>query len=185
MKNHKPNFKKIKLFLTDVDGCLTNGIVYVGKNQEFLAFDIQDGIGHRLAHYAGLTVGWLSGRHSEATAERGKKLRVSPLYLGVLNKLEKAQAYCQSAGISLSQVAYLGDDLIDLPLFEKVGWAVAVANARPEVKKAAHYVTKASGGAGAFREAVEKLIQAQGLWKKTVQKFHQMNRAPAGTFRLD
>ena len=82
-------------------------------------------------------------------------------------------------------MAYLGDDLIDLPLFEKVGWAVAVANARPEVKKAAHTVTKASGGAGAFREAVEKLIQGQGLWKKTVQKFHQMNRAPSDTLRLD
>ena len=99
MRKTKPDFKKIKLFLTDVDGCLTDGTVQVGKGIELLGFDIQDGIGHRLAEYAGLTVGWLSGRHSEATAERAKKLRVPHVYLGVLDKLAKAQAHCAEQGL--------------------------------------------------------------------------------------
>ena len=185
MSGKKPNFKDIKLFLTDVDGCLTNGTVTVGKDIELLGFDIQDGIAHRLAEYAGLTVGWISGRNSESTEQRAKKLKVSPVYLGVLDKLKKAQVVCQESGLSLSQVAYLGDDLIDIPLLQKVGWAVAPQNARPEVKKAAHTVTKAAGGAGAFREAVERLIKAQGLWDKTVKKFHAMNTEPPGAFRLD
>jgi YrbI family 3-deoxy-D-manno-octulosonate 8-phosphate phosphatase len=185
MSRKKPDFKAIKLFLTDVDGCLTNGTVTVGKDIELLGFDIQDGIGHRLAEYAGLTVGWISGRNSESTEQRAKKLRVSPVYLGVLDKLKKAQALCQERGLSLSQVAYLGDDLIDLPLLQKVGWAVAPRNARPEVKKAAQRVTKASGGSGAFREAVEHLIKAQGLWEQTIKKFHAMNTEPPGAFRLD
>ncbi|HVM32018.1 MAG TPA: HAD hydrolase family protein [bacterium] len=181
----KVDYKNLRLFLTDVDGCLTDGKVYVGKGMELMGFDIQDGIGHRLAEYAGLSVGWLSGRHSEATAERAGKLRVVPVYLGVLDKLKKAQAHCREQGLSLSQTAYLGDDLIDLPLMAQVGWAVAPANARPEVKKAAHYVTKASGGAGAFREAVEKLIRSRGQWRQVVGKFHAKNSAAPGAFRLD
>lgn len=185
MKREKPNFKQLKLVFTDVDGCLTNGKVYVGRNIEWLAFDIQDGIGHRLAECAGISVGWLSGRHSTAAAERGKKLRVAPVYLGVLDKLKKAETHGRRRGIALSEMAYLGDDLIDLPLMEKVGWAVAVRNARPEVKKAAHYVTKARGGAGAFREMMEVLIRAQGLWDRTARKFHRMNSAPPGALRLD
>ncbi|MGH7739154.1 MAG: KdsC family phosphatase [bacterium] len=185
MKKGKQVFKRVKLVLTDVDGCMTDGKVYVGRDVEWLAFDIQDGIGHRLAEHAGISVGWLSGRHSTATAARGKKLRVSPVYLGVLDKLKKAEAYGRHQGIALSEMAYLGDDLIDLPLMEKVGWAVAVQNARPEVKRAAHYVTKARGGAGAFREMVEVLIRAQGLWEQTLRKFRRMNSAPSGALRLD
>ncbi len=185
MKKQKPDFKAVQLFLTDVDGCLTNGTVYVGKDVEHLGFDIQDGIGHRLAQYAGLSVGWISGRNSESTALRAKKLRVSPVHLGVLDKLKKAQELCRERGLSLAQVAYLGDDLIDIPLLQKVGWAVAPQNARPEVKKVVHTVTKAAGGSGAFREAVERLIKSQGLWDKTVKKFHAMNIEPPGAFRLD
>src|SRR5271154_4458202 len=107
------NFKNIKLFLSDVDGCMTNGTVYVGPDDERVGFDIQDGIGHRLADYAGIEVGWLSGRHSEPVAVRARKLKVPHLYQGVTDKLKKAAEHCEKQGLSLSQVAYLGDDLID------------------------------------------------------------------------
>ncbi|HET9869090.1 MAG TPA: HAD hydrolase family protein [bacterium] len=185
MKKTRPDPKRIRLFLTDVDGCLTDGKIYVGKGLELMGFDIQDGIGHRLAEVGGLEVGWLSGRHSEATAERAGKLRVAHVYLGVLDKLKKAQAHCGERGLALRQVAYLGDDLIDLPLMAQVGWAVAPVNARPEVKRAAHAVTRAAGGAGAFREAVETLLKAQGRWTEAVRKFHARNAAPPDGLRLD
>lgn len=181
------SLRGIKLLLTDVDGILTNGKVYVGAKEEFVAFDIQDGIGHRLAAYGGLRVGWLSGRLSKSVAVRGKKLKVPVLYQGRLDKLTAAQNLCEKEGLKLSEVAYIGDDLIDLPLLTRVGWAVTVPYGRPEVKRAVHYVTQAPGGGGAFREVVEKILKAQGLWTKAVHQFHKTNgqAAPAPSDALN
>jgi 3-deoxy-D-manno-octulosonate 8-phosphate phosphatase (KDO 8-P phosphatase) len=171
--------KDIKLFLTDVDGILTDGKVFFGERDEFARFDIQDGIGHRLAAYGGLTVGWLTGRHSKAVESRARKLKVPILYQGKLDKLTVAQTLCRKMGLTLSQVAYMGDDLIDLPLLTQVGWSATVPYGRPEVKKAVQYLTRAEGGDGAFREVVEKILKAQGVWKKTLQVFHQENHRRA------
>jgi YrbI family 3-deoxy-D-manno-octulosonate 8-phosphate phosphatase len=165
------NPKKIKAFFTDVDGCLTDARVYMGEREELVAFSIQDGIGQRLLEAAGIPVLWLSGRSSLAVARRAKKLGVRCLYLGHLEKLKTAGKVCRSRGWKISEIAFMGDDLIDLPLLRKAGWAVAPANARPEVKRAAHFVTKAHGGHGAFREAVEKLLKARGLWARTVDAY--------------
>jgi 3-deoxy-D-manno-octulosonate 8-phosphate phosphatase (KDO 8-P phosphatase) len=173
------NLKNIKLLLTDVDGVLTNGKVYLGIREELVGFDIQDGIGHRLAAYGGLPVGWLSGRLSKPVAKRAKHLKVPFLYQGKLDKLTIAQNLCQKLRLSLSQTAYLGDDLIDLPLLTRVGWSATVPYGRSEVKKAVHYVTRAAAGEGAFREAVEKILKAQGRWAPTVRKFHEGNRRHA------
>ncbi len=167
--------KNIKLLLTDVDGILTNGKVYFGEREELVQFDIQDGIGHRLAAYGGLTVGWLTGRQSKAVEARARKLKVPILYQGKLDKLSVARNLAKKMGITLSQTAYLGDDLIDLPLLTQVGWSATVPYGRPEVKKAVRYVTRAQGGEGAFREAVEKILKAQGVWIKTLKVFHQEN----------
>ncbi len=176
------SLRNIKLILTDVDGVLTDGRVYVGAREEFVAFDIQDGIGHRLAAYGGLKVGWLSGRLSKPVGVRAKKLKVPYLYQGKLDKLATAQKLCGKEGLKLSEVAYIGDDLIDLPLLARVGWAVTVPYGRPEVKKSVHYVTQAPGGAGAFREVVEKILKAQGLWTRAVRLFHESNgKASAST----
>ncbi len=171
--------KNIQLLLTDVDGCLTDGKVYVGEKGEFVGFDIQDGIGHRLAEYGGLKVGWLSGRLSKPVAIRAKRLKVPFLYQGKLDKLSVAVELCRREKLQLSQVAYLGDDLIDLPLLTQVGWSVTVPYGRPELKKAVHHVTKAPGGGGAFREAVEKILKGRGLWEKAVREFHRKNRQPS------
>ena len=169
------SLRGIKLLLTDVDGILTDGKVYVGVKEEFVAFDIQDGIGHRLAAYGGLRVGWLSGRISKSVKVRAKRLKVPFLYQGKLDKLAAAQALCEKEGLKLSELAYIGDDLIDLPLLSRVGWAVTVPYGRLEVKKAVHYVTQAQGGSGAFREVVEKILKAQGLWTRALQHFHKAN----------
>ncbi len=173
------NLKNIKLLLTDVDGVLTNGKVYLGVKEEFVGFDIQDGIGHRLAAYGKLPIGWLSGRLSKPVAKRAKHLKIPFLYQGKLDKLTAAQNLCQKLGLDLSQVAYMGDDLIDLPLLTKVGWSATVPYGRPEVKKAVHYVTRTPAGEGALREVVEKILKAQDRWEQAVKLFHLANSQKA------
>ncbi len=165
----------IKLLLTDVDGILTDGRVYIGLREELVGFDIQDGIGHRLAAYGGLKVGWLSGRISKPVALRAKRLKVPFLYQGKLDKLTAAQNLCRKEGIGLSETAYMGDDLIDMPLLAQVGWSATVPYGRPEVKKAVHHVTRSPAGGGAFREVVEKILKAQNRWNRAVKQFHRTN----------
>jgi YrbI family 3-deoxy-D-manno-octulosonate 8-phosphate phosphatase len=167
--------QNIRLLLTDVDGILTDGKIYVGTKEEFVSFDIQDGIGHRLAVLGGLKVGWISGRISKPVAIRAEKLKVPFLYQGQLNKLTAAENLCDQEDLKLSEMAYLGDDLIDLPLLQAAGWSATVPYGRPEVQKAVHYVTRAGAGEGAFREVVEKILKAQGRWNEAVQRFHQKN----------
>jgi 3-deoxy-D-manno-octulosonate 8-phosphate phosphatase (KDO 8-P phosphatase) len=167
--------KEIKLLLTDVDGVLTNGMVYYAAKEELVGFDIQDGIAQHLATCGGLKVGWLSGRVSQSVTQRAKRLKVSLLYQGQLDKLTAARKLCRKTGLQLSQIAYIGDDLIDIPLLMRAGWSASVPTGRKEVKKAVHYVTKAGAGAGAFREVVEKILKGQGAWKKALRNFHRMN----------
>lgn len=170
------SIQDIRLLLTDVDGILTNGKVYLGTEDELVQFDIQDGIGHRLAVCGGLTVGWLSGRVSKPVTLRAKHLKVPHLFQGKLDKLAVAEKLCDELDLKLSEVAYMGDDIIDLALLEAVGFSATVPYGRPEVKKAVDYVTKAQAGDGAFREVVEKILKAQGKWKKAAAKFHEINR---------
>ncbi len=177
------SIKNIKLLLTDVDGILTNGKVYMDdKGGEFISFDIQDGIGQRLATAGGLQVGWLSGRTSKPVALRAKRLNVPYLYQGKLDKVAVAKGLCGKLGLSFSQLAYLGDDLIDIPLLKLAGWSATVPYGRPEVKKAVQYVTKAPAGEGAFREAVEKILKARGLWGKALGFFKNAGGPSVRTF---
>jgi YrbI family 3-deoxy-D-manno-octulosonate 8-phosphate phosphatase len=173
--------KDIKLLLTDVDGVLTDGKVYLGEDHELIRFDIQDGIGHRLAACGKLPVGWLSGRLSKPVTRRAKHLKVPYLYQGKLNKVAVAEALCDKLDLKLSEVAYIGDDLIDLPLLQEVGWSATVPYGRPELKKVVDHVTKAPAGSGAFREVVERILKAQGVWDKAVQEFHRINRTHSET----
>jgi len=175
--------KDIKLILTDVDGILTDGKVYMGIKEELVSFDIQDGIGHRLAIHGGLQVGWLSGRNSEPVAIRAGKLKVRHLYQGKLDKLSVARGLCAKLRIGLQETAYMGDDLIDIPLLSSVGFSATVPYGRPEVKKAVDHVTQAPAGEGAFREVVEKILKAQGKWKGAMAAFYRANRASASSSR--
>jgi 3-deoxy-D-manno-octulosonate 8-phosphate phosphatase (KDO 8-P phosphatase) len=175
------SIRDIKLLLTDVDGILTDGKVYLGEDTELIRFDLQDGIGHRLAVYGGLQVGWLSGRLSKPVARRAKHLKVAHLYQGKLNKAVVADKLCGELDLKLSEVAYMGDDLIDLPLLQEAGWSATVPYGRAELKKAVDYVTKAPAGSGAFREVVERILKAQGRWNKAVKEFHRINREQSET----
>lgn len=153
----------------DVDGVLTDGRLHFGDDgREFKSFDVQDGHGLAMAQQAGLLVGFVTGRTSAATARRAEQLGVKILKQAPRNKAELLQEICAEHQLQPAEIAYIGDELLDLPAMAQVGCAVAVANAAPEVKQAAHYVTRREGGRGAVREVVELLLKARGDWKKVV-----------------
>lgn len=167
---------KIKLLLMDVDGVLTNGKLFHvpgpdGKLVEFKGFDSQDGIGLHWLNWNGIKTGVISGRVSAATAERAQQVKMTYVYQGHIEKIPILEEILADARISPDEVAYIGDDFTDTVIMHRVGLAIATANARDEVKREAHYVTKAVGGEGAVREVVELLLKAQGLWLKILQHY--------------
>lgn len=162
--------KKIKVILMDVDGTLTDGRVWLlsqpdGTATELKSFDAHDGAGLTLAASAGLRTGVITGRESPALRRRAKEARIEFVYERVPLKMPVFEEILELTGASDEEVAYIGDDLPDLPLMQRAGLAVAVANAMPEAKRAAHYVTRAEGGRGAVRETIELIMKSQGIWK--------------------
>ena len=160
---------KIKLLLMDVDGVLTDGRIYFfpdasGNMVESKAFDSQDGIALRWCQWKGIRTGVISGRDSAATIARAKQVDMTYVFQGHIEKIPIVEQIRQDAGVTAEEIAYVGDDLTDIVVFHRAGLAVAVANAREEVKQSAHYVTKASGGSGAIRETVELILKARGDW---------------------
>jgi len=150
----------IRLFAMDVDGTLTDGGVYMdGRGGEWKRFDIQDGMGIVRLKTSGVVVAIVSGRPSPATDQRAKDLGVDRLYNGVGDKLSVLQELSRELGLSREEVAYMGDDVNDLPPLEWAGLGIAPANALPEVKAASDWVTKACGGHGAVREAAERILE--------------------------
>ena len=167
---------RVRVLLMDVDGVLTNGLLFYvpspdGKIFETKGFNSQDGLGLYFCHAAGIKTGVISGRDSAALAERARMLKMTYIYQGLLKKQAAYEEILRDAGVRSDAVAFVGDDLTDLPLMQKAGLAVAVANARPEVKAAAHYVTSVRGGDGAIREVAELILKAQGLWRKALEEF--------------
>lgn len=164
--------RNIRLLLTDCDGVLTDGRLYYSAEGEALkVFHIHDGLGLRLAKRAGLKVGIISGRESAALALRAGELGVDHLYQGNDAKLGAYEEILRAEGLNDAQAAYIGDDLPDLPLLGRVGFAVAPTDAVDEARAAAHFVTSRRGGAGAVREAVEFILKAQGLWDALLQSY--------------
>jgi 3-deoxy-D-manno-octulosonate 8-phosphate phosphatase (KDO 8-P phosphatase) len=167
---------KIKLLLMDVDGVLTDGKIYNLPNPdgtmfETKGFDSQDGIALQWLNWNGIQTGVISGRDSQATAVRAKQVGMTYVYQGHIEKIPILEEILAKAGLDSSEVAYIGDDLTDVVIMRRVGFAIASANARPETKAAAHYVTKAPGGAGAVREAAELILKAQGFWQKLLDRY--------------
>jgi 3-deoxy-D-manno-octulosonate 8-phosphate phosphatase (KDO 8-P phosphatase) len=168
--------KRIKLFLMDVDGTLTDGSVCLissmssGELSEMKTFDAHDGAGLTLAHIMGIKTGLITGRNSGATAQRAKEMKIDFVYQGRAKKLESYEECQRLSGATDTETAYLGDDLPDIPLLQRAGLAIAPANAVADVKRAAHFVTKTSGGHGAAREVVELILRAQGRWGEAVPK---------------
>jgi 3-deoxy-D-manno-octulosonate 8-phosphate phosphatase (KDO 8-P phosphatase) len=167
---------RTKLLLMDVDGVLTNGRLYnvpdhEGKMAETKGFDSQDGIGLQWLSWKGIKTGVISGRLSPATAERARQVKMSYVYQGHIEKIPILEEILADAKIEPGDVAYIGDDFTDVVIMNRVGLAIATANARAEVKKAAHYVTQVPGGEGAVREVVELLLKAQNRWGEILKHY--------------
>jgi 3-deoxy-D-manno-octulosonate 8-phosphate phosphatase (KDO 8-P phosphatase) len=168
--------RKIKLFLMDVDGTLTDGSVNLisspegGGVAEMKAFNSQDGAGLKLAHIMGIRTGFITGRKSPAVTQRAHELKVEFVYLGQETKMAAFNECLQKAGVQEDEVAYMGDDLPDMPPAKRAGLAVAVADAAAELKEISHYIANRRGGKGAAREVVELILKSQGRWEEAVPK---------------
>jgi 3-deoxy-D-manno-octulosonate 8-phosphate phosphatase (KDO 8-P phosphatase) len=163
--------RRIRILLMDVDGVLTDGHVYLqsfpdGSAHEAKAFHSQDGAGLKLAHDAGLRTGVITGRKSAAVERRAREVGMAFVYQGYAEKLPAYEEILRQTGVREDEVAYIGDDLPDLPVMERCGLAVAVANAVAEVHRAAHFVTQRGGGDAGVREAIEGILKVQGKWRK-------------------
>ena len=165
--------KRVKLFLCDVDGVLTDGSIFIGGEREFKRFSIRDGLGIVVARRAGLKVGWVSARPSLATKLRADELKVDFLVQqgDSISKTAAVENLLAQENLNWSDVCFVGDDIIDLGPLTRAGLAVAVGDAMAEPKAVAHYVTKAAGGHGAVREAIELILQAQRKWQAFVERY--------------
>ena len=164
--------RKIRLLVMDVDGVLTDGrMVLSDKGDELKMFHTHDGIGLALAHRAGLKTALVTGETSPIAKARGDKLGVGTVVLGARRKGDVVEALLAEAGLPPEALAYIGDDLLDLPALQRAGLAIAPADAIADVKAVAHVVTAAPGGHGAVRECVELLLRAQGVWDAVVRAF--------------
>ena len=166
----------VRLLLMDVDGVLTDGRLYNvpgpdGAMVETKGFDSQDGIALQWLGWKGIVTGVISGRVSPATAERARQCKMKYVYQGHIEKIAILVEILRDAGIPPERTAYIGDDLTDVVVMKRVGLGIATANARPEVKRNAHYVTGAPGGGGAVREVVEMILKAQGHWQELLVKY--------------
>jgi len=167
--------KEIRILLLDVDGVLTDGsLIYSHEGQESKVFNTQDGFGLRLLGEAGLELGVITARSSEAVARRCANLKMRYVYQGVESKLSAFQEILKQSGCKPFEVAYMGDDWLDLVLLTRVGFSVAPANAVVEVRQAAHYTTEHSGGKGAVRELCNLILEAKGCHQELLQRY--MNR---------
>ena len=164
-----------KVLLMDVDGTMTEGGVTLlsqpdGTALEIKMFDAHDGQGLTLANTAGIRTGCITGRESAALLRRAHEMRMEFIYVKQPMKIPAYEEILRKAGVREDEVAYVGDDLPDLPVMRRVGLAVAVGDAVPEVKKAAHFTTKSVAGRGAIRDTVELILKSKGIWGKMIDK---------------
>lgn len=205
----KARAKKIKLLLFDVDGVLTDGKLFIfpapaGIEQSTLnhpakhgghggfglvsqtlieakGFHAHDGTAISLARLGGIKTGLITKRVSETVALRARDLKLEHVHQGIQDKLTVFEQILRQDGITASEAGFVGDDVIDLPVMRACGFAVAVANARAEVKREAHYITAHAGGDGALRDAIEYILKVQGKWKRVVSEYI-CERSPKGSF---
>jgi len=163
---------RIKLLLMDCDGVLTDGRLWLLENgDEHKSFNTHDGLGLNLLHRAGLKSGIISGRSSQAVIRRASELGMEFVRQGDPDKLEAFEQVLQQAEVDENEVAFVGDDLTDIPLMQRAELAVAVADAVAEARSVAHYVTRAEGGRGAVREVIELILKSQGHWNDLIDEY--------------
>lgn len=159
---------KVKLFLCDVDGILTDSSIFIGSEQEVKRFHIRDGLGLVMLREEGIKIGWVSKRPSPATKLRAEELKIDFLEQNKGNKVVAVEALLARTGFTWEEVCYMGDDIVDLGVLRRAGVAATVADAICEAKAVSHYVTQANGGCGGVREVVELILKAQNRWQKLV-----------------
>jgi 3-deoxy-D-manno-octulosonate 8-phosphate phosphatase (KDO 8-P phosphatase) len=164
--------KEIKLLLLDVDGVLTDGtLLFTGNGEESKSFNTQDGFGLRLLGEASIDVGIITARKSEVVARRASELKMRYIHQGIPNKNEAFRAVMKESGLKPFEIAYMGDDWLDLVVLQQVGLAISPANGVREVQEIAHFVTVRSGGAGAVRDACDLIIESKNLVAEMLQKY--------------
>lgn len=162
----------VRLMVFDVDGVLTDGrVIYHDDGSEIKAFDVHDGHGIKLLQRAGIDVALITGRSCRAVEHRAAGLGIDKVYQGAIDKLEAYAVLQAQTGLGDEEIGFMGDDLIDIPLLRRVGFAVVVPNAVSHVMPYAHYVTRARGGHGAAREVCELLLGVQGLWEEVTRRY--------------
>lgn len=171
--NIREKAKKIKLLLLDVDGVLTDGgIVMNDRGEEIKRFDVRDGHGIRLLSRAGIQIGLITGRKSKVVNHRAKDLGIRMVYQQAYDKFAVYQKIKRKSRLKDKEIAFAGDDIVDLPILRKVGLAITVKDSWEELKRQVDYVTAAGGGRGAVREMVEFLLKAQGKWQEVTRRYY-------------
>lgn len=166
--------KKIDCILVDVDGTLTDGMVTVHANSDkSRRFCIKDGFGIQLWREQGFKFGFITGDNTPATEERARMLKADYVYMDCLDKRKAIKDIMQKSGFNPEQIAFVGDDLIDIPVFKQVGLAVAVNDGVSEIDRITHYRTTSRGGHGAIREVIEFILKSKNLWDKIIKDFYR------------
>jgi 3-deoxy-D-manno-octulosonate 8-phosphate phosphatase (KDO 8-P phosphatase) len=174
--NAEARAKKIKVLIFDVDGVLTDGQIFVipnaeGHGIEAKGFAAHDGLGISLGRLGGLRIGIITKRNSQTVAIRANDLKLEFIYQGQAHKMHAITEILAKTGHSIDELAYVGDDIIDLPVMRQCGLAIATANARQQVKAVAHYVTPNAGGFGGGRDAIDFILTAQGSLEKVIEQY--------------
>ena len=164
--------KKIKLVIFDIDGVLTTGSLFIGDDgQEYKAFNSKDGHGLRMLQDSGVEVAIITGRKSNVVAHRAKDLGISRVYQGKREKLPAYLELLEETGLNHEDIAYVGDDVVDLPVMSKVGFAICVQDGHPFVKKHSHWITDRNGGCGAGRDVCELIMESQGTLQTMLESY--------------
>jgi 3-deoxy-D-manno-octulosonate 8-phosphate phosphatase (KDO 8-P phosphatase) len=169
---NKTDLKQIKLLAMDVDGVLTDGTITIGSDgTEFKTFNLLDGHGIKMWRRAGLKTALISGRESAVTKQRAKEMEIDFVYQPCQKKLEGFEKLLADSKLEPKNIAYIGDDVLDIPLVKRAGFGIAVANAVDELKSCAHYTTSRNGGNGAVREVVEYILKNTGQWSALMERY--------------
>jgi 3-deoxy-D-manno-octulosonate 8-phosphate phosphatase (KDO 8-P phosphatase) len=164
--------RNVKLLILDVDGVLTDGrIVIDDRGVETKCFDVRDGHGIKMLKRANIDVAIITGRESDVVSHRARELGIDSVYQNIHNKLEVYEAILEEKGLKDGEVGFVGDDLVDLPLLRRVGFAAVVADGVEELKPYADYVSRNRGGRGAVREVIELILKAQGKWAELMERY--------------
>ena len=175
-KSFQSKLKKIKMLILDVDGVMTDGrIIMDDSGREIKHFDVRDGHGLKILQRYGIKVVLLTGRQSEVVKHRARDLGIKEIHQKVFNKKEVFAKILKKNKLAPEEVAFLGDDIIDIPVLKAVGFSAAVADALDVVKKSVDYITKHSGGRGAVRELCDLILQAQGKWPEIAARYEFSN----------